>query len=65
MRIVAEGVETAEQLNLLQTLECNEIQGYWFSRPLPSKEATELLSKIARENHVDSTNILSLPIIDS
>ncbi|MGK7940912.1 MAG: EAL domain-containing protein [Crocosphaera sp.] len=65
MRIIAEGVETAEQLNLLQTLECNEIQGYWFSRPLPTKEATELLSKIARDNHVDSTNFLSLPMIDS
>ena len=65
MRIVAEGVETAEQLDLLQSLECKEIQGYWFSRPLPRKEATKLLSKVASNNHLDSSNFLSLPIINS
>lgn len=31
---VAEGVETAEQLELLKTMGCNQIQGYFFSRPL-------------------------------
>ncbi len=64
MRIVAEGVETSEQLNILQDLDCTEIQGYWFSRPLPTKEATELLGKITRENDLDSKNFMSLPIID-
>ncbi len=56
MRIVAEGVETSEQLNILKDLDCTEIQGYWFSRPLPTKEATELLGKIARENDIESKN---------
>lgn len=35
---VAEGVETAEQLELLKTMGCNQIQGYFFSRPLPADD---------------------------
>ena len=31
---VAEGVETAEQAALLQACGCDEMQGYWYSRPL-------------------------------
>ncbi len=65
MRVVAEGVETSEQLKILENLDCSEIQGYWFSRPLVTKEATELLSKIARNDYIDSANFMSLPMIDS
>lgn len=36
--VIAEGVETAEQLKILQTCGCNDIQGYYFSRPLPPDE---------------------------
>jgi diguanylate cyclase (GGDEF)-like protein/PAS domain S-box-containing protein len=42
-RVVAEGVETIELRNLLFTLQCHHMQGYWFSRPLPAKEATQVL----------------------
>jgi len=35
---VAEGVETAEQLELMKSLGCNQIQGYYFSRPLPPED---------------------------
>jgi diguanylate cyclase (GGDEF)-like protein/PAS domain S-box-containing protein len=45
IRVVAEGVETLELQNLLQTLQCQHIQGYWFSRPLPVQEATQMLQK--------------------
>jgi len=38
---VAEGVETAAQRALLQTLGCNQIQGYFFSRPLPAADFLE------------------------
>ncbi|MFI4940665.1 MAG: putative bifunctional diguanylate cyclase/phosphodiesterase, partial [Burkholderiales bacterium] len=35
---VAEGVETSEQLELLKTIGCNQIQGYFFSRPLAAND---------------------------
>ena len=35
VRLVAEGVETAEQARLLKALDCDVLQGYHFSRPLP------------------------------
>ena len=38
IEIVAEGVETREQLALLKELSCDNVQGYLFSKPLPSKE---------------------------
>ncbi|MBC8269505.1 MAG: EAL domain-containing protein [Rhodospirillaceae bacterium] len=40
-RIVAEGVETKEQLAILQQYECDEIQGYFFCRPKPADELTQ------------------------
>jgi diguanylate cyclase (GGDEF)-like protein len=43
MRVVAEGVETQEQMQILQTLSCDEIQGYFASRPLPAKAIPALL----------------------
>ncbi|MBZ2209643.1 bifunctional diguanylate cyclase/phosphodiesterase [Massilia soli] len=36
MVVVAEGVETGEQLTILQELGCNEVQGYYLARPLPA-----------------------------
>jgi diguanylate cyclase (GGDEF)-like protein/PAS domain S-box-containing protein len=36
LKVVAEGVETEEQVRLLGSLNCNEMQGFLFSRPLPS-----------------------------
>ena len=36
LRVVAEGVETEEQLDYLRQHRCDEIQGYYFSRPLPT-----------------------------
>ena len=43
LKVVAEGVETAEQLALLISHQCDIIQGYFFSRPLPAPAMTELL----------------------
>lgn len=43
LTIVAEGVETAEQLKILKELRCNHIQGYIFSKPLAEETAVELV----------------------
>jgi diguanylate cyclase (GGDEF)-like protein/PAS domain S-box-containing protein len=45
LRVVAEGVETREQLELLKTWGCREVQGYYFARPQPAAELTELLRR--------------------
>jgi diguanylate cyclase (GGDEF)-like protein len=44
MEVVAEGVETQEQLVLLQSLECNYCQGFLFSKPLPPEQAEEFIT---------------------
>ena len=43
LRIVAEGVETQEQVELLRSLNCHHMQGFWFGRPLAANEAKKLL----------------------
>jgi diguanylate cyclase (GGDEF)-like protein/PAS domain S-box-containing protein len=45
IEVVAEGVETAEQVALLQALDCEFGQGYYFSRPLPPESAESFLSR--------------------
>ena len=45
MRVVAEGVETAEQLAALQALSCDQVQGYYVSRPVPAAQVRRLLEK--------------------
>jgi EAL domain-containing protein (putative c-di-GMP-specific phosphodiesterase class I) len=41
LSVVAEGVETEEQRNLLRALGCDEIQGYVYSRPVPWQDCLE------------------------
>lgn len=43
LRRVAEGVETVEQRNFLQTLSCDEIQGYLVGRPMPVQDFAVML----------------------
>ncbi|ROL67510.1 EAL domain-containing protein [Pseudomonas vranovensis] len=44
LQVVAEGVETAEQLDFLRKQGCNEVQGYLISRPVPAQELAGLLA---------------------
>jgi EAL domain-containing protein (putative c-di-GMP-specific phosphodiesterase class I) len=43
--VVAEGVETEEQLKILREGGCDLVQGYYFSRPLPPEEFEQLIEK--------------------
>ncbi|MDX1705420.1 EAL domain-containing protein [Pseudidiomarina sp.] len=43
-RVVAEGVETEEAYKILQSLSCDEVQGYWFARPLPINDFDNWIS---------------------
>jgi diguanylate cyclase (GGDEF)-like protein len=43
LTVVAQGVETGEQADLLRAHACDEIQGFYFSRPLPAEEFAQLL----------------------
>jgi EAL domain-containing protein (putative c-di-GMP-specific phosphodiesterase class I) len=44
LRVVAEGVEDQRQVDMLNALECEEIQGFFFSKPLPAEAFRELLA---------------------
>ena len=50
LRVVAEGVETLEQLEVLRDLHCQEMQGYLFSPPLPVEKVTKLLEESVANN---------------
>ncbi len=72
LKVVAEGVETREQLDFLRKLDCDQIQGYYFSKPIPSNEVVMLLFKImkgggkdmpAAAEGIEKTQKNSLPAI--
>lgn len=49
LSVVAEGVETQEQLTRLREIGCDYAQGYFFQKPMPSRELEELIKKQNRE----------------
>lgn len=51
MTIVAEGIETVDQIRFLQEHGCHRMQGYYISRPLFERELAEFLADFNRNNH--------------
>lgn len=60
LKVLAEGVETREQLEFLKEFDCDEYQGYLFSRPI-SAEKVELMMK-ERQSTIEQTNCME-PLI--
>ncbi len=53
LKVVAEGVETSEQLEFLRQYSCDYIQGYYYSRPLPEDEFVKMLDESHRHDPSD------------
>ena len=54
LTVVAQGVETREQAEFLRNHSCDELQGFYLSRPLPPDEFAKLLVANEAEGHVES-----------
>jgi len=60
-QVIAEGVETLEQLTFLQSVECQQYQGYYFSKPLPEIEFIKQLEMLHdQEINKDNSPISSI-----
>ena len=44
VRVIAEGVENIDQVNFLREHKCDEIQGYYYSKPVTADQLTEVLA---------------------
>ncbi|WP_305044004.1 putative bifunctional diguanylate cyclase/phosphodiesterase [Geoalkalibacter sp.] len=58
MDVVAEGVETADQLGLLRGKKCNRVQGFFFHPPLPGEQITWLLEQTATPEVAEESSLL-------
>jgi diguanylate cyclase (GGDEF)-like protein/PAS domain S-box-containing protein len=61
LKVVAEGVETKEQFDFLRTLGCDQIQGFYFSKPIPASEVVMLLYKTMTR---DAAAAAALPVAE-
>ena len=57
LKVTAEGVETEEQLRFLQLLRCDEIQGYFFSKPLPADKLASVFEPRVYADYTDQKKI--------
>jgi diguanylate cyclase (GGDEF)-like protein/PAS domain S-box-containing protein len=74
MCVVAEGVETLEQAQVLRELGCDEVQGYWISRPMPGADfaswfmtysRTRVTRKRSRRAYSDTSPITLFSLLDT
>jgi diguanylate cyclase (GGDEF)-like protein len=61
LKVVAEGVETEEQLRFLHLLRCDEWQGFLYSKPVPADDLKELL----KQNYQNNSTLPNLNFFDS
>ena len=47
MRVVAEGVESGSQAEILDKLSCDELQGYYFAKPMAREDVASYLAPVA------------------
>lgn len=52
--VVAEGVETAAQADILKQLKCDELQGYLIAKPMPAADVARFLGE--RSSYADRRN---------
>ena len=60
LQVIAEGVEASDQLDYLKVLKCQFGQGYLFSRPCDSEQATEILSKMSGTEYEKKVKLANL-----
>jgi EAL domain-containing protein (putative c-di-GMP-specific phosphodiesterase class I) len=74
MCVVAEGVETQEQARVLRELGCDEVQGYWISRPMPGPDfaswyvtygRTRVARKRSRRSYSENNPITLFSLLDN
>jgi predicted signal transduction protein with EAL and GGDEF domain len=55
LEVVAEGVETTDQMNFLLRRKCDQVQGFLFSKPVPVAEFTHAVKMIERPSYVSGS----------
>ena len=56
MNVIAEGVETLEQLDYLKSLQCDEAQGFYFSKPLSATDFESFLQQQSKQPNKNRSN---------
>jgi EAL domain-containing protein (putative c-di-GMP-specific phosphodiesterase class I) len=49
LSVIAEGIENEDQLKLLRLVQCEYVQGFLISRPIPADEMTALIARLGQE----------------